>query len=59
MTGVRKPESSSGFAAVAAPPQNPPKGLSIRLPNGIEIFGVEEQRIVPIVGQIINQITER
>ena len=58
-TGVRKPQLSGGFVAVAPPPQNPPKGLSIRLPNGIEIFGVEEQRIVPIVGQIINQVTER
>jgi hypothetical protein len=59
MTGVRKPESSSGFAAVAPPQQNPLKGVSIRLPNGIEIFGIEEQRIGPIVNQIINQATER
>lgn len=57
IAGARKAEPTSGFVAVAIPPQQL-KGLSLRLPNGIEILGIEEQRIGAIVGQIINQVTD-
>ena len=47
--------NSSGFVAVSAPPRSIVTGLSLRLPNGIEILGVEEHRIGSIIKQVSAQ----
>ena len=44
--------SSSGFVAVSVPSISAATGLSLRLPNGIEILGVEEHRIAGIIKQV-------
>ena len=43
----------NGFVAVSVPPCNVATGLSLRLPNGIEIHGVEEHRIAGIMKQVL------
>ena len=47
--------SSGVFVAVSAPPRSIAPGLSLRLPNGIEILGVEEHRIASIIHQVSAQ----
>ena len=44
--------SSSGFVAVSVQPVAITTALSLRLPNGIEILGVEEHRIASIIQRV-------
>lgn len=46
---------SKGFVAVKLAPLSNPTGLSVRLPNGIAIQGIDE-RSVSLVGQLVKQL---
>lgn len=46
---------SNGFVAVSVSPVGTPGGLFLRLPNGIEIYGVQEQ----FIGRVLEQISQQ